>query len=134
MGRKGRTAALAAGLTLLAACGGGEDGATRLGADGGGSLTANPDEIVVRYDEDHDALLDVVTLDVSQDPCVIVEALQGTADGDWVDATATWRGRTIDSRLSDALRLYRASSFSVASETELEVLLGQEPITVTVIE
>ena len=122
-------------LILLTSCAGGEDAvlsATQARRDGG----SNPPSglVVVCFDWDRDAHSDVLTLDTSRNPLVIVEAIRGTADGRGTDATDGWRGSEIEGALNDALQLYLAESRSVGAQTDLEMILDGTPVTVTVIE
>ncbi|MHC4848443.1 MAG: hypothetical protein ACYTEG_08315 [Planctomycetota bacterium] len=93
------------------------------GADPGG-LSAEPQTLVVQYDRDDDGELDWVTLDTTTQPFTVVEALQGTANGDPLDMTDLLAGTPIDPDLSLALADHLARSFAVGERTELEVLLG----------
>ena len=135
MRRIGRLVGPAVALFLLASCGGGREDALSATV---GKPTAAGDEcasrVAVRLDWDQDGHLDVLTLDTSTNPLRVVDALRGTADGGAVDATATWRGRSVGPVLNDTLQFYLARSMSVASLTDLEVVLYGQPVTVTVIE
>ena len=65
----------------LPACAGG-------GGDAGpGSLSAEPQTMVVQYDRDDDGEPDWVTLDTSKQPFQIVEAIHGTTNGEPLDMT-----------------------------------------------
>ena len=136
MGRdRGRIWTLLA-LLLLTSCDGGREGSpAAVRTTLAGTATGSRDDLVViRYDWDRDAQPDVLVLDTSRNPLVIVEAIRGTADGAGVDATEAWRGGEIAWALNDALQYYLAQSRSVASRTDLELILDGAPVTVTVIE
>lgn len=124
-------------MVLLTACGGGGDGAvplTQAPPDGPAPTAQQANLVVVRYDVDADGLSDVVTLDASARPMVMLEGLRGLPEGDAVDATEAWQGQPIDPELSDVLQSYLADSFRVGVETDLDVTLRGEPATITVIE
>ncbi len=117
---------------LFAACGGGGGGGTAAlpvgstpiadgGGSGGGAVEPEAQLVVVRYDYDGDDQADVLTLDKSESPMVIVEALKGTATGDVVDATSDWAGQTIDSAISEAVNSHLVITFSVAEKTDVSV-------------
>lgn len=131
LGRVGRLL-----LPLLLTAGGCGDGASTLhdvrAAFRGVGAPANT--IVVRYDFDLDDYDDVVTLDVSEHPGRVVEALQGLANGVFVDASARWGGQAIEADLDALLRAYLERSFAVASETQLETQVGGRPVLISVIE
>jgi len=129
-------ALLALAALPLAACGGGGGPAPRVAPTSGGVSPSAPSTqlLVVRYDLNGDTNPDVLTLDTTEAPYTIVEALEGTADGDAVDATEAWKDRQIDPVLSEALAGYVAGSFEVTHETDLEVTIDGRPATVTVIE
>ena len=136
--RHGRERAwLAPALMLLASCGGG--GAAPLPPVSGKPAHVVSGEpsgnlIVVRYDRDGDALPDILTLDASRSPLVIVEAIRGTVDGGGEDVTAAWCGGTVAGALGDVLRLHLAESVSTGAETDLDLVLDDETVTITVIE
>jgi hypothetical protein len=89
---------------------------------GGGQVaSAAQDRLVVQMDYNGDDAPDVLTLDTSEAPFTIVEALEGTAGGDPVDVTDVLAGQAIDPEVSSALAEYLAGSFSVATRTELDV-------------
>ncbi len=137
MGRFRETAWPALAVMLLASCSGGGDEALSAtvgkptGADGGSPST---NLVVVRYDRDRDSLPDLLTLDASRNPLVIVEAIRGTADGGGVDVTDTWRGGEIEPVLNDAMQHYLTESLSVGSRTDIELVVDGQTVTVTVIE
>jgi hypothetical protein len=114
-------ACAAAALALvLAGCGG--SGSTSASGGGGGSLQALDQEtLVVQMDQNGDNELDLVTLDISESPFVILECLYGMPGGDFQDVTATLKGRPIDPAVSGALANFVGSSFGVADRTELDV-------------
>jgi hypothetical protein len=116
--------------------GGGSDPETTLPPGGGGDGGTPPGEyVVVRYDHDGDGNPDLLTLDRTESPLVVVEALRGTDDGGSVDATKDLAGQTLDPSVSEALSAYLAESFDIASETELDAVdaLGNR-VTLTVFE
>lgn len=122
-------------LLPLATCGGSKDVAPSAPQvkSASGAPTA-PALVVVRCDWNGDAISDVLTLDTSRNPLVIDEAIRGTADGGGTDATAAWRGSEVEGALNDALQLHLAHFRSVASQTDLELVLDGVLVTVTVIE
>ena len=135
-----RTVWITAGLALAlltAGCGGGGD-ITPSTAPGGpaGPIAQAPAKnlVVVRIDLDADGNPDLLTLDADQRPLAIVEALRGTPDGGSVDATAAFAGQQLAPEIDDALAKHLAESFDLDSETDLEVTVGGEIVTVTVIE
>jgi len=135
MGPIGRTVWPALILLLLTSCGGGrEDALSSSVSKLTGAAAPCASQVVVRLDWDQDGHTDVLTLDTSTNPLVVTDALRGTADGGGVDATAAWRGRSVGPVLNDTLQLYLARSMSVASQTDLDVVLYGKHITVTVIE
>ncbi len=124
--------------TLLACC------AVLLVACGGSSAPAVTDtlesipqesQVVVRYDLNGDSLPDMLTLDTTQEPFRIIEALEGTADGGARDLTNIMRDHAIDASVSQALANYLAQSLEAGRETELDVadVAGRE-FTVTIFE
>lgn len=123
-------------LLLLTSCGGSKEAELPTMTAGAASSTPPPitSLVVVRHDWDRDAHPDVLTLDTSRNPLVIVEAIRGTEDGAGTNATDTWRGGEIEAALNDALHFYIAQSRSVGSQTDLELILDGAPVTVTVIE
>lgn len=123
-------------VLLLASCGGGREDAlsSTLAKPSSGAAEAGDDLVAVRLDWDRDGHLDVLTLDASTDPLVVVEALRGAPEGDAIDATQDWRGRTLEPALNQRLQLYLARSMSVGTTTDLDVLLHGARVTVTVIE
>jgi hypothetical protein len=89
---------------------------------GGSDVTSVAQErLVVQMDYNGDDAPDVLTLDTSQTPFQVVEALEGTAGGVPVDVTDLLAGQTIDPEISRALAEYLSTSFSVATRTELDV-------------
>ena len=89
---------------------------------GGSDVTSVAQErLVVQMDYNGDDAPDVLTLDTSEMPFTIVEALEGTVGGVPVDVTDVLGGQTIDPEISRALAEYLANSFSVATRTEMDV-------------
>jgi len=89
---------------------------------GGGEVASVAQErLVVQMDYNGDDAPDVLTLDTSETPFTIVEALEGSAGGDPVDVTDVLAGQTIDPEISRALAEYLVNSFSIATRTELDV-------------
>ena len=121
------TAAWLLSLLLVAGCGGSGGDPTSPGP-GEDPPTAIPQQtLVIQMDEDGDDEPDLLTLDVSQRPFRIVEALRGQTAGDPVDYSDLWRDREIDPQISDALADYLAGSIRVGQRTELNARdrLGQ---------
>jgi hypothetical protein len=129
-----RTACLMACVTaalLFAACGGGGGGGGGISTSPVGSTptpdgpgTSEPEStqlVVVRYDYDGDENPDVLTLDSSESPMEIVEALKGTDTGDVVDVTTDWAGQKIDSAISDVVTSHLTFTFSVGDKTDVFV-------------
>jgi len=77
--------------------------------------------VVVRYDRNGDDLPDLMTLDRSKEPYVIVASLDGTADGNALDTSDLLRGLPIDPAISRALALYLGASYKAGAETDLDV-------------
>ena len=90
--------------------------------------------VVIRYDQDQDGNPDLLTLDANRRPLEIVEALRGTSDGHAVDATGELAGQPLDPEIDEALANHLAESFDLDAETDLEVKVGGETVTITVIE
>lgn len=90
--------------------------------------------VVVRYDHDVDGNPDLLTLNADRRPLEIVEALRGTADGAAAVATAEFVGQPLPPEIDEALAGHLAESFDLDTETELEVKVGGETVTLTVIE
>jgi hypothetical protein len=91
------------------------------------------ERLVVQMDINGDEAPDVLTLDTSETPFQVVEALQGTAGGDPVDVTDVLGGQAIDPEISRALAEYLATSFSVATRTELDVRDANDQLVTLVI-
>ncbi|MHC4492528.1 MAG: hypothetical protein ACYTDU_12980 [Planctomycetota bacterium] len=91
------------------------------------------ERLVVQMDYNGDDAPDVLTLDTSEAPFTVVEALQGTAGGVPVDVTDVLGGQTIDPEISRALAEYLATSFSVATRTELDVRDANDQLVTLVI-
>lgn len=129
------TAGLALALLLTAGCGGGGDSAP-FSPDGTGDVAAAPAKnlVVIRYDQDTDGSPDLLTVNADRRPLEIVEALRGTPDGRSIDVTAELAGQPIAPEIDEALANHLAESFDLDTETELEVKVGGETVTVTVIE
>ncbi|MHC4971505.1 MAG: hypothetical protein ACYTG3_04170 [Planctomycetota bacterium] len=101
---------------------------------GGSAVTSVAQErLVVQMDINGDEAPDVLTLDTSETPFQVVEALQGTAGGDPVDVTDVLGGQAIDPEISRALAEYLATSFSVATRTELDVRDANDQLVTLVI-
>lgn len=125
--------ALLALVLLAAGCGGG--GGTPAG--GQPPLDAlEQNTLVVQMDENGDNELDLLTLDVSESPFVILEALYGLPGGDFDDVTPALRGKAIDPSVSGALATYVGSSpGGVGERTELDVTNANgDPVKVVVFE
>ena len=117
----------------LAACGGGGSDAITSSAPTSSEAQATP--LVVEIDVTGDETPDVLTLDTTETPFRIVEAIQGVQNGKPIDATGLLAGQTIDPDLSEALAKHLADSLNVASRTELELVDSQgRTIPVTVFE
>jgi len=118
-------------LALLAGCGGG-------GTTGGGAPPLDVLEqqtLVVQMDQNGDNELDLLTLDISESPFVILEALYGVPGGDFQDMTEVLRGLAIDPSVSGALANFVGGSFAVAERTELDVTnIAGDPVKVVVFE
>jgi hypothetical protein len=125
----GASAALA---LLLPACGGGG------GPSSGGQppiQSLDQQTLVVQMDQNGDSELDLITLDISESPFVILECLYGMAGGDFDDVTDSVRGLPIDPAVSGALATYVGGSFGVADRTELDVTNSNgDPMRVVVFE
>lgn len=91
------------------------------------------ERLVVQMDYNGDDAPDVLTLDTSEAPFKVVEALQGTAGGAPVDVTDVVGGQTIDPEISRALAEYLTNSFSVATRTELDVRDANDQLVTLVI-
>ena len=128
------TAGLVLALLTTAGCGGGGQVAPPDGRVQALSAAPAKNLVVVRYDEDLDGNPDLLTLDADRRPLAIVEALRGTPDGRAVDATAALAGRPLAPEIDEALANHLAESFDLDSETDLEVKVGGDTITITVIE
>jgi len=91
------------------------------------------ERLVVQMDYNGDDAPDVLTLDTSEAPFKVVEALQGTAGGVPVDVTDVLGGQTIDPEISRALAEYLTNSFSVATRTELDIRDANDQLVTLVI-
>jgi hypothetical protein len=101
---------------------------------GGSDVTSVAQErLVVQLDYNGDDAPDVLTLDTSETPFTVVEALEGSAGGVPVDVTDVLGGQTIDPEISRALAEYLANSFSVATRTELDVRDANDQVITLVI-
>jgi len=121
---------------VAAGCGGGPGAAPAAGPTAvTGAALGEANTVVVRYDADGDGSADLLTLDTATAPFAVVEALLGSPGGGGSDATAAWRGRTIDPRIAEALADHLAGSFPDGEEVDLDLTdsLGR-PVTVTVFE
>jgi len=128
-------ASLTLALLLTAGCGGGgPDLATPTAPLGAVTEAPAKNLVVVRYDHDVDGNPDLLTLNADRRPLEIVEALRGTADGAAAVATAELVGQPLPPEIDEALANHLAGSFDLDTETELEVKVGGEIVTLTVIE
>jgi len=110
-------------LALAAGCSGGGSGAPPAPTPDSLALGAIArDEVVVEMDLDGDGSSDLLTLDTSRDPIVIVEALLGTDGDEPIDATATYLGRALDPAVANVVAAYLSDSLGVAERTDLECL------------
>lgn len=111
------TGALLAMALLVAGCGG--------GSSGGGAepplQALDQQTLVVQMDQNGDSELDLITLDISESPFVILECLYGMPGGDFEDMTPALKGLAIDPAVSGALATYMGSSMGDAGRTELDV-------------
>jgi hypothetical protein len=126
----GATVALA---LLATGCGGGG------GSPGGGGpppiQSLSQETLVVQMDQNGDNELDLITLDISESPFVILECLYGMPGGDFDDVTDAIKGRSIDPAVSGALATYVGGSFGVTDRTELDVTNSNgDPMRVVVFE
>lgn len=103
-----RIGALSAALAL-AACGG-SGGSSASTTAPSAAPVVEEDQVVIQVDVDKDGDLDILTLDPSQDPFVIVEALEGDGAGGFVDRTQTSAPATLDPGLSNGLAAHRETS------------------------
>lgn len=103
-------------VLLVAGCGGG-------GSSGGGQppLQALEQTLVVQMDQNGDSELDLVTLDISETPFVILECLYGMPGGDFDDVTPVVKGQPIDPAVSGALATFVGGSFGTTDRAELDV-------------
>jgi hypothetical protein len=125
-------AALVALALLAAGCGG--SGGSAPGG-GGPQTQALGQTLVVQLDQNGDSELDLVTLDISESPFVILECLYGMPGGDFNDVTPAVRGLPIDPAVSGALATYVGGSFGVADRVELDVTnTNGDPMKVVVFE
>ena len=129
------TGGLVLALLLFAGCGGG-GGDAAAPAAGVPVVSQAPAKnlVVVRLDHDGDGNPDLLTLDVDRRPLAIVEALRGTEEGKAVDASAELAGLPLAPEIEEALLAHLADSFALDAEADLEVVVGGETRTVTVIE
>jgi hypothetical protein len=127
---RGTGAALLA-LALLAGCNGS-------GPEGGSSTPLPQLEqqtLVVQMDQNGDNELDLITLDISESPFVILECLHGMPGGDFEDRTDVLRGLPIDPGVSGALATYVGGSMDVGARTELDVSNANgDPVKVVIFE
>ncbi len=118
-------------LLLAAACGGS-------GGTGGGQpplQALDQQTLVVQMDQNGDDELDLITLDISESPFVILECLYGMPGGDFEDVTASLKGLAIDPAVSGALATYVGGSYGVGDRTELDVTdTNGDPMKVVVFE
>jgi len=132
MKKRGVLGAIVALALAAAGCGGS-------GSSAGGNppplQALDQQTLVVQMDQNGDNELDLVTLDMSESPFVILECLYGMPGGDFKDVTATVRGRAIDPAVSGALADYVGGSFGVGDRTELDVTDSKgDPMRVVVFE
>jgi len=124
------TGALLVALALIAGCGG--------SSTSGGAPPLDVLEqqtLVVQMDQNGDNELDLLTLDISESPFVILEALYGVPGGDFQDVTDSLRGLAIDPSVSGALANYVGGSFAIGERTELDVTnIDGDPVKVVVFE
>ncbi len=112
--------ALVALLLLVASCGGS-------GGSGGGQpplQALDQQTLVVQMDQNGDNELDLITLDISESPFVILECLYGMTGGDFEDVTPLLKGLKIDPAVSGALATYMGGSFG-EDRAELDVTNAQ---------
>lgn len=125
--------AIVALALLVAGCGGGGGGSS-----GGGAAplqALDQQTLVVQMDQNGDNELDLITLDISESPFVILECLYGMPGGDFDDVTPLMRGTAIDPAVSGALATYVGGSFGVADRTELDITnTNGDPMKVVVFE
>jgi hypothetical protein len=111
------TGALLALALVVAGCGGG-------GSSGNGGQpplqALDQNTLVVQMDQNGDSELDLITLDISESPFVILECLHGMPGGDFEDVTPLLKGLAIDPALSGALATYVGDSFG-EDRAELDV-------------
>lgn len=123
------TGALLALALLAAGCGGG-------GGSSGGQPPLDALEqqsLVVQMDLNGDSELDLLTLDISENPFVILEALYGMPGGDFEDVTDVLRGQPMDPSVCGALATYVGGSYAVGERTELDVTNSSgDPVKVVV--
>ena len=129
------TTGLALALLLTAGCGGGgADLASPTAPLGAVAVAPAKNLVVIRYDHDLDGNPDLLTVDADRRPLEIVEALRGTIDGDAAVATEEFAGQRLAPEIDEALANHLTESFDLDTETELEVKVGGETVTITVIE
>jgi len=129
-----RVLSLIAGLALAAGCGGGAVGTTGpTGGDTGGTTTgAQQQRLVVQFDQNGDDEPDLITLDTSETPFKVIEALEGVSGGTMRNVTKSLAGQTLDIEISNAIAGYLANSFNVGKRTELDVT-NQQGQTMTLV-
>jgi hypothetical protein len=126
-----RYAALVA-LALVAACSGSSSSS---GGDTPPLQALDQQTLVVQMDQNGDDELDLITLDISESPFVILECLYGMPGGDFEDVTPLVKGLGIDPAVSGALATYVGGSYGVADRTELDVRTANgDPMKVVVFE
>jgi hypothetical protein len=127
------------GLLLLSlapvACGGGRNDGSAPGRANLASTSALDERlVVVRCDLDQDLYADLLTIDVARPPYRVIEALQGTPGGTFVDVSSSWQGRHLGQEIDEVLETYFDRSLSTAAETELDVLVRGQLISLAVFE
>jgi hypothetical protein len=132
MNRHRGKGALVALALLAAGCGG---ASSPEGGDPPDLTGLEQQTLVVQMDQNGDNELDLLTLDISESPFVILECLYGVPGGDFVDATPSVRGLPMDPSISGALAIHMGDSLDVGSRTELDCTnAAGDPVKVVVFE
>lgn len=121
-----RLLSLLAGLALAAGCGSGGGAVGTTGDTGGdnGGITTSPQQqqrLVVQFDQNGDDEPDLITLDTSETPFKVLEALEGVSGGTMRDVTESLAGQTLDTEISNAIAGYLANSYNIGKRIELDV-------------